>query len=78
MSLTNKELAKKIDDLPDKLIERLDDRYYKKEDVDNKFLLYVKKETVVIVTSVVSFMIFVLGAIGGFIVNLWLNLNGGK
>ena len=73
MALTNEELADKIDRIPEELIKRLDDRYYKKEDADKIFL---KKETFAVVSSVLSFFIFILGVIGGFIINVWTALNG--
>ena len=76
MALSNVELARKIDELPDKLIKRLDDRYYKKEEVDDKLTLYVSKGTFTIVASTISFFMFILGAIGGFIIQLWTTLNG--
>ena len=82
MGLTNKELAQKIDELPDKLVRRLDDRYYKKGEVDDKFIsadkIYVKKETVAIVGSVLSLFMMILGGIGGYIIQLWIGLNGGR
>lgn len=72
-----KELAKEIDNLPDRFIERLDDRYYKKKEIDLKLDRYVLKSTVAIVSSVLSFFIFILGAIGGVMATIWTTIKTG-
>lgn len=68
---TNKELAAKIDDLPDEIIKRLDDRYLKKDDADKKFVTRREGAVVVGLLTVLSLCIAVVAGISNLVSNLF-------
>lgn len=47
-----RELAKKMDNLPDKILERLDDRYLKKDDAPKQFFTRMEGKAISILLSV--------------------------
>jgi hypothetical protein len=67
-SPTNKDLANKIDRLPDELIKRLDDRYLKKDDAEKQ---YLTRRDAGMVMGVVTGLITILIGAGQFFLSIF-------
>lgn len=77
---TNKDLAEKIDDLPDELIRRFDDRYLKKDDNvkawENADKRYIKRSDAGLIVGFATFSLTILGGLAALFQIAWNLIKG--